>query len=105
MDPAFMRRITYKLRTEAPSESHFRKVFKTVTSNAGLELTDEVYRQVIDAITLHGAPLAYFQPGFIVNQILASCKFEGVAARFTPENVENALSNLFVRSDSKNLDV
>ncbi|MFT5540630.1 MAG: hypothetical protein ACI82H_002165 [Alphaproteobacteria bacterium] len=100
MDPAFMRRITYKLKTVAPSETNLRQVFKTIASNSGLEFTDEIYQKVVDEVKRHNAPLAYFQPGFIVNQILASCKFEGSAPRITPENLEDALLNLFVESDS-----
>ena len=32
----------------------------------------------------------------IVEQVLASCKFEGITPQFTPENVDDALANLFV---------
>jgi hypothetical protein len=40
--------------------------------------------------------VAYFQPKFIVEQVLASCKFEGITPQFTPENVDDALANLSV---------
>jgi len=43
------------------------------------------------------APLAYFQPKFIVEQVLASCKFEGVEPGFTADNIEDALANLFIK--------
>jgi hypothetical protein len=52
---------------------------------------------VIDGIRACDAPLAYFQPKFIVEQVLASCKFENMPPQFTPENVEDALLNLFVQ--------
>jgi hypothetical protein len=57
---------------------------------------------VIAEIQANEAPLAYFQPKFIVDQVLASCKFEGVAPAFTKKNIEDALTNLYVKeSQSK----
>ncbi|HZD24621.1 MAG TPA: ATPase, partial [Alphaproteobacteria bacterium] len=96
IDPAFQRRIAYKLETVAPPEDLYRQVFESMAQKQGLTLTDEVYQQVLDGIRAHEAPLAYFQPKFIVEQVLSSCKFEGIPPQFTRENVEDALLNLFV---------
>ena len=63
----------------------------------GMELTEAVFAQVMDGIRTNQAPLAYFQPKFIVEQVLASCKFEGVPPQFKPEYVDDALANLFVK--------
>ena len=62
MDPAFQRRIPYKLETVEPPEELFRKVFEGMAGKQGLELSDEVYQQVVDGIRANEAPLAYFQP-------------------------------------------
>jgi hypothetical protein len=102
MDPAFQRRISYKLETVEPPEELFIKVFVGMANKTGLELTQEIYKLVIDGIRASEAPLAYFQPKFIVEQVLASCKFEGIKPQFTPENVTDALANLFIKkSDGK----
>ena len=97
MDPAFQRRISYKLETVEPPEELFRKVFDGMAKKIGLELTDAVYNQVLAGIEESQAPLAYFQPKFIVEQVLASCKFEGTRPQFTPDNVTDALANLFIK--------
>ncbi len=96
MDPAFQRRISYKLETVEPPEDLFLKVFQGMAGKHGLQLTREIYQQVLDTVRKNEAPLAYFQPKFIVEQVLASCKFEGVKPQFTPENVDDALANLFI---------
>lgn len=102
MDPAFQRRISYKLETVEPPADLFRKVFDGMAKKAGLALSEEIYRQVLDGIRGNEAPLAYFQPKFIVEQVLASCKFEGVKPQLTKDNVDDALANLFVKkSDGK----
>ena len=97
MDPAFQRRIGYKLETVEPPEDLFRKVFESMARKSSLELTDDIYGRIIDRIRANEAPLAYFQPKFIVDQVLASCKFEGLKPQFTPENVDDALANLFIK--------
>jgi hypothetical protein len=101
MDPAFQRRISYKLETLEPPEDLYKKVFRMMAAKQGLELPESIYQQVIDGIRLAEAPLAYFQPKFIVEQVLASCKFEGIKPQFTPQNTEDALANLFIQSHSK----
>lgn len=101
MDPAFQRRISYKLETVEPAVDLFGEVFWNMAAKNGLELTQEVFEQVIDGIKNNDAPLAYFQPKFIVEQVLASCKFQGVPPQFTVENVDDALANLFVKTSSQ----
>jgi energy-coupling factor transporter ATP-binding protein EcfA2 len=97
MDPAFQRRISYKLETLEPAEELFRKVFIGIARKNNLALTEEIYNRVLSGIKSNNAPLAYFQPKFIVEQVLASCKFEGTKPQFTSDNVDDALANLFVK--------
>jgi hypothetical protein len=97
MDPAFQRRIGYKLETVAPPEDLYRKTFEGMARKAGLELTDDIFHQVLTRVRESQAPLAYFQPKFIIEQVLATCKFEGVKPQFTPDFVEDALCNLFIK--------
>jgi hypothetical protein len=97
MDPAFQRRITYKLETIEPAQELYLKVFQGVCQKNGLVLSQAIYDLVIKTVRENNAPLAYFQPKFIVEQVLASCKFEGTRPQFTPDNVADALANLFVK--------
>ena len=98
MDPAFQRRIAYKLETVEPPVDLFRCVFEGMAKSQGLELTDEVFGPVMKLIEDNEAPLAYFHPKFIIEQVMASCKFEAMEMQFTPDNVEDALLNLFVKA-------
>ena len=103
MDPAFQRRIAYKLETLEPAQDVYRKVFEGMARKANLELTDFTFAQVMQTIKINNAPLAYFQPKFIVEQVLASCKFEGIKPTFTADNVQDALANLFVKKGGDNM--
>lgn len=97
MDPAFQRRISYKLETVEPPEDLFRRTFEALAAKHTLTLTDEIFSQVIDGLRAHEAPRAYFQPKFIIDQVLAACKFLGIRPQFTPQIVADALDNLFVK--------
>ena len=103
MDPAFQRRISYKLETVEPPEDLFLEVFFGIAQKRSLVLTEEVFMQVLNGIREAEAPLAYFQPKFIVEQVLASCKFEGIEPQFTTENIDDALANLFVKKANDNM--
>ena len=105
MDRAFLRRIDYKLEVGAPSEPLFREVFETVCRDEGVEFDEDIYQYVLHRIRANKAPLAYFQPQFIVRQVLASCRFAGIDPRLTVENVHHAMLNLFVHEDNDEGDV
>ena len=98
MDPAFQRRISYKLETVEPPDDLFREVFWNMATKNGLMLTEELFDRVVHGIRANNAPLAYFQPKFIIEQVLASCKFEGVTPRLTVDNIDDALANQFVKT-------
>ncbi len=98
MDPAFLRRIPYKLEIGAPNAEEYRRIFRAVSRALGLEAADDVIDYVIAKLrNLGDAPLAGYQPKFIVDQVIAACKFEGIPAQYRPEFVDMALDNLHPR--------
>ena len=63
MDPAFLRRIPYKLPVMGPSLEEYRRIFDAVSNSAGLALTDIVFNYIAHEITqAHSMDLAAFQP-------------------------------------------
>jgi len=96
MDPAFLRRIPYKLETVGPNKEQYFEIFKIVAASRGLEMTEDILNIVIDELQVkNNFDLACFQPKFIVDQIVSACKYEGVAPRVTEEYVTDALNNLY----------
>ncbi|MEK9720991.1 MAG: hypothetical protein VW257_08100, partial [Quisquiliibacterium sp.] len=72
MDPAFLRRLPYKIEVGAPSLDVFREILQTECNAVGLELNDESFEQIIRAVTgRKQLPLACYQPRFIVEQVVA----------------------------------
>ncbi len=103
MDGAFLRRIPYKLETEEPSVKDYSEVFNAVAEAQGLGLSKNVLSFIIKELKEeYGVPLAYVQPGFIVEQVLSACKYRGIAPTFNTAMAEDALRNLHVkRADAK----
>ena len=102
MDPAFLRRIPYKIKLFEPTKDEYRQIFDGIARSVGLELTDDIFEFIIEQLTVeNNYALAYYQPKFICDQIIAACKYEGVPPRFTQDLVTEALSNLYVQIATK----
>ena len=105
MDPAFLRRIPYKVEIQLPTRTEFAQVFDMVSRKAGLTLTEELCEHVMDELVgSHGQPLSFFQPKFIVDQVIAACKYLDTPVAFEHELVEDALNNLSARSAEDDMD-
>jgi hypothetical protein len=98
MDPAFLRRIPYKIEVDGPSPDGYRKIFRGVCAKFGVGVDDAVIDDIISELRVtNDFPLASFQPKFIVDQVLAASKFDGVPPRLTAEYVTLALRNLYTK--------
>jgi hypothetical protein len=98
MDPAFLRRIPYKLPVHGPSVVEFRRIFESAAAIHGLVASESVIDYVVKELEARGAALAAFQPQFIVDQIAAACAFRGEAPRFDKHLLDRALGNLSVQN-------
>lgn len=97
MDPAFLRRIPYKLEVAGPTREQFRRIFEGACQAAGMSLTDDVLEFVIASITeKKRLNLAAYHPKFIVDQVLAACRFMGLPPHFEPRLIEYAINNVRV---------
>ena len=98
MDPAFLRRIPYKIEVGGPTAEEYRLIFGALARKFGLAVDDLIVEEVIDELRVRNDfPLAGFQPKFIIDQVMAAAKFDGVAPRLTPEYVSLALRNLYTK--------
>ena len=102
MDTAFLRRLPYKIEVGAPSLANYRRIFETECARQGMHLPDEVFDTIVYKIRNEKElDLAAFQPRFIVDQIVATCRFMGEAAHFEPRFIDYALDNLRVHRTAK----
>ncbi len=98
MDPAFLRRIPYKLEIAGPSREAFRRIFEKVSASHGMTVTGEIFDYIVDELTQkRGAELANYQPKFLIDQIVAACGFKDKPPQFDRQLIDYAISNLSVR--------
>jgi hypothetical protein len=105
MDPAFLRRIPYKIHMVGPEPAEYRKVFDKCAAARGLSLSDDVFSFVLKHLTApRGAGLAYFQPNFICEQVRQVCRCFDLPPVITRELAAEALANLYVEREEAHQD-
>jgi energy-coupling factor transporter ATP-binding protein EcfA2 len=105
MDPAFLRRIPYKIKVFSPALSEYRQLFDSAARTHGLMLSDEVFDFVVHKLTrVDRVGLAYHQPKFICEQVTEFCRSFNLAPRLTAELAAEALANLYFDRDDATTD-
>ncbi len=98
MDPAFLRRLPYKIEIGAPSIELYREIFEKECARQGFTLPGDAFDFIAKKLKQEkGLELAAYQPKFIVDQVVATCRFMDQAAHFEPRFIDYALNNLRVR--------
>jgi predicted ATPase with chaperone activity len=101
MDPAFLRRMQYKIEVLGPSPEDFHRIFRTLAKKAGLAVDTRTIDDIIVAIRdRRGASLANYQPRLIIDQVVAAAKFDGDAPMMTPDRIEMALRHVVHREEA-----
>jgi hypothetical protein len=102
MDTAFLRRLPYKIEVGAPTLENYKRIFQKECTRQGLQLSDQVFETIVYKLQHEKElDLAGFQPRFIVDQVVATCRFMGQAPHFEPRFIEYALNNLRVHRSAK----
>ncbi|MFY0680587.1 MAG: ATPase [Thalassovita sp.] len=100
-DTAALRRIFYKIKIDGPSQENFLKIFALVARKKKMPLDEETLIHLlhtkypeIDNI------YANYQPVFLIDQIISICEFEGIPYQMTPELMDRAWANMFVKDET-----
>ena len=98
MDPAFLRRLPYKIEVGPPTLERYQRIFEQEAQRHGMELSDDFFDSIVYKIREEkGLELAAYQPRFIVDQVVATCRFMGEPPHFEPRFITYAVDNLSVR--------
>jgi hypothetical protein len=102
MDPAFLRRLPYKIEVASPSLDQYRVIFDNIAKLHGMTLSDDTFKYIVYMIRQEkGLELAGFQPTFIVDQVEATCKFLGIKPELKSPYIDFAINNLRVRRNKE----
>ena len=99
-DGAALRRIFFKIKIDGPSQENFLKIFAMVARKRKMPLDEAsmIYLMNVKFPTIDDN-YANYQPIFLIDQMIAVCDFEGIPYQMTPDLIERAWGNMFVRQE------
>ena len=99
-DQAALRRIFFKIKVDGPNQQNFLKIFAMVARKKGMTLDEAslVHLLKVKYPTIDNV-YANYQPVFLIDQMIAICNFEGIPLKMSPELIDRAWANMFVRDE------
>jgi hypothetical protein len=98
MDAAGLRRIPYKFMIDAPSPDEFSRIFADICAAYGFDYDPDIVAFLMETYFDTGRlVLARFQPRFIIDHVIASCRYEGSPIRLDRELVTEAAEHLYTK--------
>ena len=99
-DQAALRRIFFKIKIDGPTQENFLKIFALVAKKKKMPLSEAALRHLLkNKYPEIGNNFANYQPVFLIDQMIAICQFEGIPNRMTPQLIDRAWANMFVRDE------
>ncbi|MEP3299785.1 MAG: ATPase [Pseudoruegeria sp.] len=97
-DKAALRRIFFKIKIDGPSQQDFLKIFSIVARIRKMPLDEAALMHLLKVKypTIENV-YANYQPIYLIDQIIAICEFEGIPYQMSPELIDRAWDNMFVR--------
>ena len=99
-DQAALRRIFFKIKIDGPNQENFLKIFAMVARKRGMPLDEPtlVHLLKVKYPTINNV-YANYQPIFLIDQMISICEFEGIEYQMSPELIDRAWANMFVKDE------
>jgi hypothetical protein len=99
-DTAALRRIFFKIKIDGPNQENYLKIFAMVARKRAMPLCEKalVHLLKVKYPTIDNT-YANYQPIFLIDQMIAICEFEGKPNHMTPELIDRAWANMFVKDE------
>ena len=99
-DGAALRRIFFKIKIDGPNQDNFLKIFAMVARKKRMPLNEAALMHLLKVKypTINNN-FANYQPVFLIDQMIAICEFEGIPYQMTPDLIDRAWANMFVREE------
>ena len=99
-DKAALRRIFFKIKIDGPGQEDFLKIFAMVAKKKKMQLDEAALIHLLKKKypTIDNI-YANYQPVFLIDQMIAICDFEGIPYRMSPDLIDRAWANMFVKDE------
>ncbi|MFN7051849.1 MAG: ATPase, partial [Gemmobacter sp.] len=99
-DGAALRRIFFKIKIDGPNQENFLKIFAMVARKKKMPLDERALIHLLKVkYPTIGMNFANYQPVFLIDQMIAICEFEGIPNQMSPDLIDRAWANMFVRDE------
>jgi hypothetical protein len=99
-DGAALRRIFFKIKIDGPSQENFLKIFAMVARKKKMPLDETALMHLMKVkFPTIANNYANYQPVYLIDQMIAVCDFENIPYQMTPELIDRAWGNMFVRQE------
>ncbi|QVL33185.1 ATP-binding protein [Telmatocola sphagniphila] len=94
-DPAFLRRMGYRIYLGAPTEEDYAKIFKSYAAKQGVEVGSEVTDRLLAKYREKKKELRACEPRDLIERSRDVCRFHGKPLELTPDVLDLAWSGYF----------
>ena len=99
-DGAALRRIFFKIKIDGPNQEMFLKIFAMVARKKKMPLDEDTILHILKVkYPTIDNNYANYQPTFLIDQMIAICEFEGIPLQMTPDLIDRAWGNMFVKDE------
>ncbi len=99
-DKAALRRIFFKIKIDGPNQENFLKIFAMMARKRKMPLDEPTLIHMLNNLYPQiDNNYANYQPIFLIDQMIAICEFEGIPYQMTPELINRAWANMFVKEE------
>ncbi len=99
-DKAALRRIFFKIKVDGPSQEDYLKIFAMVARKRKMPLDEDTLVYLIkNKYPTIDNIYANYQPIFLIDQMISICEFEGIPYQMSPELIDRAWANMFVKEE------
>jgi hypothetical protein len=99
-DTAALRRIFFKIKIDGPDQANFLKIFSLVAKKRKMQLCEKSLIHLLkNKYPTIDNVYANYQPIFLIDQMIAVCDFEGWPYKMTPDLIDRAWANMFVKDE------
>ncbi|NBO18795.1 MAG: ATP-binding protein [Proteobacteria bacterium] len=94
-DPAFLRRIGYRLQVPAPTREVYGDIFRRYAQRYGLKAEDALLEWLMQRYTAKGRELRACEPRDLIERVCDICRHHGYAPRLDQSLLEQAWDGYF----------
>jgi hypothetical protein len=99
-DGAALRRIFFKIKIDGPNQEMFLKIFAMIAKKKKMPLNEAALLHLLKTkYPTIDNNFANYQPVFLIDQMIAMCEFEGIPNQMTPDLIDRAWGNMFVKDE------